>query len=134
VKFDETTCLWGKKNNFSHHKYIPLVEKTPECLSLTAVGRWRSPDSARTVVHAESLEAVPQSLHVGIFVALELEAGGDDLRGPGDTGGFVVGFEHEVEVAGVGGVDGEVVRAVPRVGLGVGGEPCLCKLSVSGSS
>jgi hypothetical protein len=40
----------------------------------------------------------------------------------------VVGFEHQVEVAGVSGVDGEVVGAVPGVGLGVGGEPCLCEI------
>jgi hypothetical protein len=39
----------------------------------------------------------------------------------------VVGFEHQVEVAGVGGIDGEVVGTVSRVGFGVGGEPCLCK-------
>jgi hypothetical protein len=42
----------------------------------------------------------------------------------------VVGFEHQVEVAGVSGVDGEVVGAVPRVSFGVGGEPCLCKNSM----
>jgi hypothetical protein len=39
----------------------------------------------------------------------------------------VVGLEHEVEVARVGRVDGEVVRAVPGVGLGVSGEPRLCR-------
>lgn len=43
----------------------------------------------------------------------------------------MVGLEHEVEVARVGGVDGEVVRAVPGIGLGVGGEPCLCEMVVS---
>lgn len=121
--------LGGK--NVSHNTYIPLVKKT--ATGLTAVGRRWSPDTARTVVHAESLETVPQRLHVGVFVALELEAGGDDFGGPSDTGGFVIGFEHEVEVAGVGGVDGEVVRAVSGVGLGVGGEPRLCKVSVSGN-
>lgn len=79
------------------------------------------------MVRAKRLEAVPQSLHVGILVALQLEARGDDLGGPGDAGGGVVGLEHQVEVAGVGGVDGEVVGSVPGVGFGVGGEPCLCE-------
>jgi len=62
---------------------------------------------------------------------LKLEAGRNDLGGPGDARGVVVGLEHEVEVARVGRIDGEVVRAVPRVGLGVGGEPCLCEMIVS---
>lgn len=43
----------------------------------------------------------------------------------------MVGFEHQVEVAGVGRVDGKVVRAVSGVGFGVGGEPCLCDVVVS---
>jgi hypothetical protein len=79
------------------------------------------------MVQAQRLETVPQSLHVGVFVALKLETRGDDLRGPGDARSLVVGFEHQVEVAGVGGVDGKVVGAVPGVGFGVGGEPCLCE-------
>ena len=86
------------------------------------------------MVSTQRLEAVPQGLHVGVFVALELEAGRNNLGGPGDARGVVVGLEHEVEVARVGGVDGEVVRAVPRVGFGVGGEPCLCKMTVSACS
>ena len=79
------------------------------------------------MVRTQRLEAVPQGLHVGVFVALELEAGRNNFGGPGDARGVVVGFEHEVEVAGVGGVDGEVVGSVPGVGFGVGGEPCLCE-------
>lgn len=68
------------------------------------------------MVLTQRLETVPQSLHVGVFVALKLEAGGNDLGGPSDAGGVVVGFEHEVEVARVSGVDGEVVGAVAGVG------------------
>lgn len=79
------------------------------------------------MVRAKCLEAVPQSLHVGVLVTLQLEARGDDLGRPGDTGCVVVGLEHQVEVAGVRGVDGEVVGPVPGVGFGVGGEPCLCE-------
>lgn len=79
------------------------------------------------MVRAQGLETVPESLHVRVLVALQLEAGGNDLCGPSDARGFGVGFEHEVEVAGVGGVDGEVVGAVSGVGLSVGGEPCLCE-------
>ena len=81
------------------------------------------------MVRAQRLEAVPQGLHIGVFVALKLEAGRNDLGGPGDARGVVVGFEHEVEVARVGRIDGEVVRAVPGVGLGVGRKPCLCEIS-----
>jgi hypothetical protein len=99
--------------------------------SSTAVGLGRPPHTTRTVVRTQCLEAVPQGLHVGVFVALELETGGNDLGGPGDARSIVVGLEHQVEVAGVGRVDGEVVRAVPGVGFGVGGEPCLCELVVS---
>ena len=100
----------------------------------SAISRWRgSPNARCAMVRAKRLEAVPQSLHVGVLVALQLEARGDDLGGPGDAGGGVVGLEHQVEVAGVGGVDGEVVGAVPGVGFGVGGEPCLCGKSVSES-
>jgi len=99
--------------------------------SSTAVGLRRSPHATSTVVRTQRFEAVPQGLHVGIFVALKLEAGRNNLSGPGDARGVVVGLEHEVEVAGVGRVDGEVVRAVPGVGLGVGGEPCLCEMIVS---
>ena len=95
--------------------------------TLAAVGLRRSPNTTRTVVRTQSLEAVSQSLHVGVFVALELEAGRNDLGRPGDTRGVVVGLEHEVEVARVGRVDGKVVGAVPGVGLGVGSEPCLCR-------
>ena len=79
------------------------------------------------MVRAKSLETVPQSLHVGIFVALKLEARRDDLGRPCHTRSVVVSLEHQVEVARVGGVDGEVVGAVPRVGLSVGSEPCLCE-------
>ena len=57
---------------------------------------------------------------------MELEAGRNDLGGPGDARSVVVGLKHEIEVARVGRVDGEVVGAVPRVSLGVGCEPCLC--------
>ena len=94
--------------------------------SSTAVGLRRSPHTTRTVIRTQRLEAVPQGLHVGVFVALKLEAGRNNLSRPGDARGVVVGFEHKIEVARVGRVDGEVVGAVPRVGLGVGGEPCLC--------
>jgi hypothetical protein len=83
------------------------------------------------VVGTQRLEAVPQGLHVGVFVALELEAGRNHLGRPGDARGVVVGLEHEVEVAGVGRVDGEVVGAVSGVGFGVGCEPCLCEMVVS---
>lgn len=114
---------------FSTSHFHPLP-KRPDS-SLTAVGLGRSPHATGTVVSTQRLEAVPQGLHVGVFVALKLEAGGNDLGRPGDARGVVVGLEHEVEVAGVGGVDGEVVRAVPGVGLGVGGEPCLCETVVS---
>lgn len=95
-------------------------------LDLTAVGLGRSPYATSTVVRTQSLEAVPQGLHVGVFIALELEAGRNDLGGPGDARSVVVGLKHEIEVARVGRVDGEVVGAVPRVSLGVGCEPCLC--------
>ena len=98
----------------------------------SAISRWRgSPNARCAMVRAKRLEAVPQSLHVGVLVALQFEARGDDLGRPGDAGSVMVGFEHQVEVAGVSRVDGEVVRAVPRVGLGVGGEPCLCEMCVS---
>jgi hypothetical protein len=83
------------------------------------------------MVCTQRLEAVPQSLHIGVFVTLKLEAGRYDLGRPGDTRRVVVGLEHEVEVARVGRVDGEIVRAVPGVGLGVGGEPCLCEMIIS---
>jgi len=109
---------------------LPSSPKRPDS-NLTAVGLRCSPDATGTVVRTQSLEAVPQGLHVGIFVALKLEAGRNDLGGPGDARGVVVGLEHEVEVARVGRVDGEVVRAVPGVGLGVGREPCLCGIIVS---
>lgn len=89
--------------------------------------RLRSLDTPGTVVRAQSLETVSESLHVRVLVALQFEAGGNDLCGPGDAGSFGVGFEHEVEVTGVRSVDGEVVGAVSGVGLGVGGEPCLCE-------
>lgn len=86
------------------------------------------------MIRTQRLEAVPQGLHVGVFVALKLEAGRNNLSRPGDARGVVVGLEHKIEVARVGGVDGEVVGAVPGVGLGVGGEPCLCEIIVSAYS
>ena len=83
------------------------------------------------MVRTQGLETVPQGLHVGVFVALKLEAGRNNLSRPGDTRSVVVGLEHKVEVPRVGRVNGEVVRAVPGVGLGVCGEPCLCEMIVS---
>jgi len=100
----------------THAHYSPAVSR-----------RSSSPDTHCAVVRAKGLEAVPQSLHVGVFVTLQLEARGDDFGRPSDTGGVVVGLEHQIEVSGMGRVDGEVVRAVPGVGFGVGGEPCLCE-------
>lgn len=95
-----------------------------------AVGLRCSPHATSTVVRTQRLEAVPQGLHVGVFITLELEAGRDDLGRPGDARGVVVGLEHKVEVARVGRVDGEVVGAVSGVGFGVRGEPCLCVMIV----
>lgn len=46
----------------------------------------------------------------------------------------MVGLEHKVEVPRVGRVDGEVVRAVPGVGLSVCGEPCLYEMIISACS
>jgi len=112
-------------------KDLASVPTTRSKSSLTAVGLRSSPHTTRTVVCTQCLEAVPQRLHVGVFVALELEAGRNNLGRPSDARGVVVGLEHEVEIARVGRVDGEVVRAVPGVGFGVSGEPCLCKIIVS---
>lgn len=65
--------------------FLPSSPKHGRSQISTAVGLRRSPHATRTVVGTQRLEAVPQGLHVGVFVALELEAGRNDLGGPGDA-------------------------------------------------
>jgi hypothetical protein len=116
--------------NESLHRRAHTLHYT-HCSS--AISRRRSSPSTRcTLIRQERLETVPQSLHVGVPVTQQLEARGDDLGDPSAAGSVVIGFPHQEEVAGVGGVDGEVVGAVPGVGFGVGGEPCLCEYVLVG--
>lgn len=95
--------------------------------SSTTVWRCRPPGASRTVVGMQGLEAVLERLHVGVLVALQLEAGGDNLRVPDDALCRVVLLEHEQEVARMAGVEAEAVdAALGAVGEGVGAEPFVC--------
>lgn len=80
------------------------------------------------MVGVQGLEAVLQRLHVGVLVALEFEAGGDDFGVPYDGFGLVVLLEHQHEVARVAGVEAEGVdAALGAVGERVGAEPFVCE-------
>ncbi len=71
------------------------------------------------------LEAIAQSLHVGVRILHQLESIGNDPDGPGVDRGLGAGFEAEVEVAGVAGVDAEGVDRSLGIGFRVGGQPFL---------
>lgn len=80
------------------------------------------------MVGVQSLETVLQRVHVGVLVALQLEARGDDLGVPVDGLALVILLEHEQEVARVAGVEAEAVdAALGAVGQGVGGEVLVCR-------
>ena len=106
-----------------HHKVIhPPYKNSQERLKRTA--HTLAPLTALHILEKQ-LESIAQSPHIRIQRFLELERLRHDLDGPMLNLGVLAGFEAEEEVAGMFGVDAEIVDRSLRVGLGVGCQPSL---------
>lgn len=82
-------------------------------------------NSVRLHVREDQLETIAQRPHVWIHVFLQLECVRYDFDEPMLYLCVLAGFEAEIEVACVFGIDTEVVDASFGVGLGVGGQPAF---------
>ena len=76
-----------------------------------------------TFISKEQLEPILQRPHIRILVTLQLKGIGNDFDGPVGLRSVLSGFEAQVEVARVFGVETEGVHAALGVGFGVGCEP-----------
>lgn len=76
-------------------------------------------------VGKQQFEPIAQRAHVWVRVPLELVALRDDFDGPGVQRSILAGFEAQVEVAGMFGVDAEGVGGSSRVSFCVGFQPCI---------
>ena len=83
-------------------------------------------NAVRLHVREDQLEAIAQRPHVWIHVFLQLECIRNDFDEPMLYLCVLAGFEAEIEVPCVFGVDAEVVDAPFWVGLGVSRQPAFC--------
>ena len=82
-------------------------------------------------VREQEFEAITQSPHILVRNPPQLERAGDDLDVPVLDLGVLPVFEAEEEVAGVLGVDAEVVDGPFGIGFRVGGQPAFCSVLIS---
>ena len=73
----------------------------------------------------DQLEPITQRPHVRVHILLQFESLRHHLHAPVLHPGMLSGFEAEVEVPGVLGIDAEIVDGALRIGFGVGSQPAL---------
>lgn len=74
-------------------------------------------------IREEQLEAIAQRSHIGVHVLLELERLRNDFDSPMLNLGMLASFEAQEEIAGVFGIDTEIVDGSLGIGFGVCGQP-----------
>lgn len=74
-------------------------------------------------IREEQLEAIAQRPHIGVHVLLELERLRNDFDSPMLNLGMLASFEAQEEIAGVFGIDTEIVDGPLGIGFGVCGQP-----------
>ena len=85
-----------------------------------------SPPAARTLhIGKKQFEPITQIHHAGVRGTMQLEAVGNHLHRPAHEFGILAGFEAQVKVTGVFGVDAEHVDGTFGVGFGVGRQPAF---------